>query len=174
MAGDLKLKYPGSSTLTVTNLHSLASSATRILGWSSASYDNTSALAKGCNYAGKLVSHASNRQAGVIDIYYIAALDGTPNWPAASAGTWGTEGSGTGFADTYRRDSMAELVKQIVVDNTASAVYDFALPGIELVFGFVPPYHCLFITQNAATTTQPGFAASGSVIYRTTSLDQYT
>jgi hypothetical protein len=174
MAGDIKLKYPGSSTLTVTNLHSLASSATRILGWSSASYDNTSALAKGCNYAGKLVSHASNRQAGVIDIYYIAALDGTPNWPAASAGTWGTEGSGTGFADTYRRDSMAELVKQIITDNTASAVYDFALPGVELVFGFVPPYHCLFITQNLTTTTTAGLAAAGSVVYRTTVLDQYT
>ena len=35
-------------------------------------------------YGGTFTTHASNRQAGVINIYVLAALNDTPTWPATA------------------------------------------------------------------------------------------
>jgi hypothetical protein len=173
--GDLKLKYPAVSTaLTVTNLHSLASSQTWVAGWVGNSVNNTSNVYKDYLYGGTFTSHASNRQAGSLLIYVLAALNDTPTWPAMSSGTMGTEGTAA-FADIFRRDSLARLLWSFAVDTTASAIYTFPPSGIAQLFGgSVPPYHCLFVTQNFSTTTTAGIASSGSALYYTPVIDQYT
>lgn len=175
MAGDIKLKYPAASTsMTVTNLHSLASSQDWNAGWSSASVNNTSNVYMDYLYGGTFTTHASNRQAGTINVYVIAALNDTPTWPATATGTIGTEGS-LSFTDTEEKDSLCRLLTSITVDNTASAIYTFPATGIAQLFGgVVPPYHAIFVAQNCATTTAAGLAAAGSAVYYTPVTYQYT
>lgn len=175
MAGDIKLKYPAASTaMTVTNLHSLASSSDYLAGWSSASVNNTSNVYLDYLYGLTFTTHASNRQAGTINIYVIAALNDTPTWPATATGTIGTEGA-LSFTDTEERDTLCRLLGSITVDTTASAIYTFPATGIAQLFGGVmPPYHALYITQNCSTTTTAGLAAAGSAVYYTPVTAQYT
>lgn len=173
--GNLKLNYTAASTaLTVTNLHSLASSATWVAGWTSLAVSNLVNLNRDYLYGGTFTTHASNRQAGTINVWVIASLNDTPTWPATSSGTIGTEGA-LAFADTYRRNSLVRLLASIDVDSTASAIYTFPQTGIAQLFGNVcPTHHALFVAQNASTTTTAGLASSGSAIYYTPVMDQYT
>lgn len=174
MAGNIKAGYAASVSMTVTNLHSLASSADWTAGWSSASVDNTSDLYLDFLYGLTFTTHASNRQAGSINIYVIAALNDTPTWPATATGTIGTEGA-LSFTDAEERDTLCRLLGSITVDSTASAIYTFPPTGIAQLFGgVVPPYHALYIAQNAATGTSAGLAAAGSAVYRTPAYATYT
>lgn len=174
MAGDIKLQYVASVAPTVTNLHSLASSSDWTAGWTSASVNNTSNEYVDYLYSGTFTTHASNRQAGTIYVYVVAALNDTPTWPATASGTIGTEGA-LSFTDAEERDSLCRLLTAITVDNTASAVYTFPPTGIAQLFGgHVPPYHAIYVAQNAATTTAAGLAAAGSAIYYTPVNYQYT
>jgi len=174
MPGDLKLKYAASVAPTVTNLHSLASAQDWAAGWTSASVNNSSNNYSDFLYGGTFTTHASNRQAGVINVYVLAALNDTPTWPATSSGTIGTEGA-LAFTDTEERDSLARILCSIVVDNTASAIYTFPPTGIAQLFGgVVPPYHALYVAQNCSTTTTAGLASSGSAIYYTPAYWQYS
>lgn len=174
MAGDIKLQYVASVAPTVTNLHSLASSSDWTAGWTSASVNNTSNEYVDYLYSGTFTTHASNRQAGTIYVYVVAALNDTPTWPATASGTIGTEGA-LSFTDAEERDSLCRLLTAITVDNTASAVYTFPPTGIAQLFGgHVPPYHAIYVSQNAATSTNAGLASSGSAIYYTPVNYQYT
>jgi hypothetical protein len=175
MAGDIKLKYPAASTaLTVTNLHSLASSQTWITGWFSASVNNTANVYLDYMYGGTFTTHASNRQAGSINVYVVGALNDTPTWPATATGTLGTEGTGS-FTAAEMRDSLCRLLCSITVLNTASQIYTFPPTGIAQLFGgSVPPYNGLYISSNASTTTTAGLAAAGSALYYTPITNQYT
>lgn len=176
MAGDIKGKYGGgsSTTLTVTNLHSLASAQDWAAGWSSASVDNTSNLYLDWMIGGSFTTHASNRQAGSINVYVIGAFNLTPTWPASATGTWGTEGAAS-FVDTEERDGAAILIQSITVDNSASAVYPMKSRWLASAFGGqLPPYFAVFVAQNASTTTTAGLASSGSALYLTPWLAQYT
>lgn len=175
MAGDLKLKYPAASTsMTVTNLHSLASAQDWAAGWTSASVNNTSNVYLDYMYGFTFTTHASNRQAGSINIYVIAALNDTPTWPATSSGTIGTEGA-LAFTDTEERDALCRWLGSITVDSTASAIYTFPATGIAQLFGGVmPPYHAIYVAQNCSTTTTAGLASSGSAVYYTPITAQYT
>lgn len=176
MAGDFKLKYPAASTaVTVTNLHSLASdSGSYLAGWTSNSVNNTSNVYVDYMYGGTFTTHASNRAAGDIRVYVIAALNDTPTWPATATGTIGTEGA-LSFTDSEERDTLCRLLAVLTADTTASAIYTFPPTGIAQLFGgHVPPYHALFVTQNVSTTTTAGLAAAGSAIYYTPITYQYT
>lgn len=174
MAGNVLLGYAASSALTVTNLHSLASSQDWTAGWTSASVANTSNLYHDYMYGMTFTTHASNRQAGSINIYVIASLNDTPTWPATSSGTIGTEGT-LSFTDTEERDTLCRLLWSITVDNTASAIYTFPQTGIAQLFGgVVPTHHAVFVAQNCGTTTTAGLAASGSAVYRTGVYGTYT
>lgn len=176
MAGDIKMKYAAASTaLTVTNLHSLASdSGSYLAGWSSASVNNTTNVYLDYLYGGTFTTHASNRAAGRIDVYVIAALNDTPTWPATASGTIGTEGA-LSFTDSEERDSLCRLLVSLTADDTASSILTFPPTGIAQLFGgFVPPYHALFVTQNVSTTTTAGLAAAGSALYYTPITAQYT
>ena len=174
MAGDVKLQYVASVSPTVTNLHSLASSQDWLTGWSSVSIVNTSNEYLDYMVAGTFTTHASNRQAGSINVYIVAALNDTPTYPAAATGTWGTEGA-VSFVDTEQRDSATRLVASITVDNGASEVYSFPPTSVAQLFGgMVPPAFAIYVSQNASTTTTAGLAAAGSAIYYTPMNAQYT
>lgn len=173
-AGDIKNGYASSVSLTVTNLHSLASSQTWIAGWSSLSYSNLTNKYLDYCYSGTFTTHASNRQAGFIFVYVLAALNDTPTWTATASGTIGTEGT-LSFTDTEEMDALARLLTVITVDNTASAIYAFPPTGIAQLFGgSVPPYHALYVAQNCSTTTTAGLASSGSAIYQNPTYRTYT
>ncbi|HMZ00123.1 MAG TPA: hypothetical protein PLU79_10765 [Burkholderiaceae bacterium] len=164
---DAKVAYVGTSSLTVTNLHSLASSQDWTAGWTSGSTSNTSNKYLDYLYGFTFTTHASNRQAGTINIYVIASLNDTPTWPATASGTIGTEGA-LSFTDTEERDTLCRQLGSIVVDNTASAIYTFPQTGIAQLFnGWVPTHHAIYIAQNCSTTTTAGFASSGSAVYQT-------
>lgn len=162
-----KIAYGSSVALTVTNLHSLASSQDWTSGWTGASYSNTSNLYMDYMYGFTFTTHASNRQAGSINIYVIASLNDTPTWPATASGTIGTEGA-LSFTDTEERDTLCRLLGSITVDSTASAIYTFPQTGIAQLFGGVmPTHHAIYIAQNCSTTTTSGLASSGSAVYHT-------
>lgn len=172
--GDIKQRYAAaSSALTVTGLQSLASAQDWAAGWTSASTDNTVNCYADYLYAGQFTTHASNRQAGSINVYVVAALNDTPTWTAISSGTLGSEGAAT-FVDTEERDGICRLLVSLAVDTSASAIYTFPPTGIAQLFGWVPPFHAIFIGQNCSTTTTAGLAAAGNAIYSTPLVLQYT
>lgn len=173
MAGDIKLKRGASSALTVTNLHSLASSQTWEAGWTSALIDCGENI--DLMLSGTFTTHASNRQAGSINVYAYAALNDTPTWPDIfSAGTEGTEGTAT-VHDTEQRDSAMRLVASITVDNGASEIYTFPPTSLASLFGgSLPTDVAIFVSQNASTTTTAGLASAGSALYITPIYAQYT
>jgi hypothetical protein len=175
MAGDIKMKYVASSAPTVTALHSLASSQDWTAGWVGNSINNTANAYQDYMLSGTFTTHASNRQAGFIFVYIIAALNDTPTWPATASGTIGTEGA-LSFTDIEERDSLCRLlIPAIQVDNSASAIYTFPPTCISALFGGrIPPYFAPFVAQNCSTTTTAGLAAAGSALYLTPILDQYT
>lgn len=176
MAGTIKPQYAASVAMTVSSLHSLAASSTWEAGWTSASVDNTTDEYSDFLVSGTFSTHASNRQAGVINVWAYASLNDTPNWPDIfSSGTEGSQGAAT-VTDTEERDAAMVLIASIVVDNTASAVYTFPPTSLRRAFGLDhPPTHwALFVSQNAATSTNAGLASSGSAIYYTPVHDQYT
>lgn len=174
MAGDIKDKYAASSSLTVTALHSLASSQDWTAGWGSAAISNLSDLNLDDMLGGTFTTHASNRQAGSINIYLIAPLNDTPTWPASASGTIGTEGA-ISFTDTEERDAACISLASITVDNTASAIMPLPMRAIAQQFGGELPTHfVIFVAQNCTTTTTAGLAASGSALYLTGKQKQYT
>lgn len=174
MPGDIKDKYIASSAPTVTNLHSLASSQDFLAGWCSAFFTNTTDNYLEAMFAAAFTTHASNRQVGFINVYVIPSLNDTPLWPASATGTVGVEGA-LSFADTEERDSACILIDSIPVDASASSIVYMKSKGINLHFnGELPTHYCLFISQNATTTTTAGLAAAGSAVYRTPKIKQYT
>lgn len=162
-AGDIKRVYASSSTITVTNLHSLAASSTYLGCWESGAIDNTSNLYMDYRITAVLVTHASNRQAGELRMYLIGPTDDT-TWPDVTDGTESTES----FTDTEERDACAILAAAVTVDNTASATYTINCPSANAVFGGnLPKKFVVMITGDAATSTNAQLAAAGSAVYIT-------
>lgn len=161
--GDIKLVYAASSSITVTNLHSLASSQTWVAGWESNAIDNTSNLYTDYRVVLSLVTHASNRQAGEIRVYLVGPTDDT-TWPDVFDGTESTETP----TDTEELEACARLARVLTVDNTASATYVIDIPSVAAVFGGnLPKKFVIYVTGNATTTTTAQFAAAGSAVYVT-------
>lgn len=174
MAGNFLDKYVASVSPTVTNLHSLASSQDWLTGWCSGTITNTSDNYLDYIAAAAFTTHASNRQAGSINVYVIGALKDTPTWPASATGTVGTEGA-LSFTDAEERDSACTFLDSIPVDATASSIVYMKPRAIAQLFGGEMPTHfCFYISQNASTTTTAGLAAAGSALYYTPKYKQYT
>ncbi len=173
MAGDIKPKMDASVAPTVTNLHSLPSSQDWLTGWCSASI--ASDAWEDAMVGATFTTHASNRQAGYINIYVVPALNDTPLYPASATGTLGTEGA-VSFVDAEERDAACRLIASIPVDNTASAVLPLGQLAIALAAfgGAMPTDFCFYVSQNASTTTTAGLASAGSAIYYTPKYSQYT
>lgn len=175
MAGDIKLKYLTDAAMTMTGIEDVDSSSTFIGGWTSNSVDNTTDLAVDYLVSGQFTTESTNRQAGFIYVYAYAAFNDTPTWPDLfSSGTEGSVGAAT-VHDTEQRDSGMRLLAAIEVDNGASEVYTFAPTSIAQAFGgVVPAYWALFVTSNAATSTNDWCVAAGTALYYAPVVLQYT
>ena len=175
MAGDIKAKYGSSSAFTVTALHSLATSSGLDAGWTSAGVDSAASDILDWHVAATFSTAATNRQAGLINVWAYAGMDSTPTWPDLfSSGTEGSEGAAT-CTDSEHRDAGMVLLASIIVDTGASDVMSMRLRGLKSYFeSDIPPEDwALFVTTNA-TSTGSALAASGSAVYRKPVLAQYT
>lgn len=158
--GAVTASYRASSDLTVTNLHSIATSATWVAGWTSGTIDNTSNLDLDIGVTAK-ITVGNSATAGEIRVYAYTMLDDT-NWPDVfSAGTEGTQGTAT-IHDTEIRDSSFVLLWSTAVDADAGTDdnYNMPLTSIARAFGFMPPKCALFITHS----TGVNLAASGNQV----------
>lgn len=156
----VKMTYAASSNLTVTNLNSLAASATFVAGWESDATDNTSNLYLDYRLTAKLTSHASNRQAGQVYMYCVGRLDDS-TWPDVFDGTESAETP----TDTEERDAICRFAAATDADTTASEVYYLDCPSVARVFDFnMPSAFVVYITGNIATSTNAQFASSGNQV----------
>lgn len=163
---DIKLKYGTSSTFAMTGIEDVDSSSTWTVGWTTSSVNNTSTLAVDYLVSGQFTTEATNRQPGYIYVYAYAAFTETPTWPDLfSSGTEGSVGAAN-VHDTEQRDGGMRLVAAMEVDNGASEVYTFPPTSIAQVFGgIVPSYWALWVTSNAATSTNDWCVSSGTALY---------
>lgn len=152
-AGDAKLVYGSAVTMTVTNLHSLASSATA--GWQSAVVDNTTNL-----YEDALVqvvldfantAPATSRAAFV---YAYAGLETTYTNPAS-----GSEGT-ISLTDVTTTAQNLKLIGGVFY-NTADEVVESSLLSVAAAFGgILPPKWGLVIVNHSGAA----LAASGNTV----------
>ncbi len=157
----IKLNYRASVNLTVTNLQSIATSATWVAGWISGIIDNTSDLDLDKTISAKFAI-GDSAVAGEIRVYAFAMLDDA-NWPAIfSTGTPGTEGTATVTTTTIRDAAMAMLWQAVTrADPGTDDVYQMLPISLAQAFGGVLPQKaCLFVTHS----TGVALASSGSQI----------
>lgn len=175
MAGNILLRYAAASTaVTVTNLHSLAASATWVAGWTSNSVTNASNVYEDYMVGATFTTHASNRQAGIVEMWIAASLNDTPTWFTPASGTIGTEGA-VAFTAVEQKFSYCRLLTAFNVTATASQIYAVPQLSVAQLFGGVCPTHfAILVLGNAATTTAAQFAAAGSAVYYTPITHQYT
>lgn len=154
---DIKTAYAASSNLTVTNLHSIASSTTWVAGWESGTVDNTSNL-----YLDYLVSAkialGNSATAGQIRVYIVGMLDDS-TWPDVIDGTESTET----WTTTTIRDAAARLGAAIETraDPGTDDTYFIAPFSVAALFGGVcPAKFVVFI----AHSTGVNLAASGNQV----------
>jgi hypothetical protein len=154
---NIKIAYAASSDLTVTNLHSIASSASWIAGWESGTVDNTTNL-----YLDYLVSAkitvGNSATAGQIRVHVVAMLDDS-TWPDVFDGTESVET----ITDTEIRDGFAKLgaVCEVDADGGTDDVYFLGPFSVAALFGGVcPAMFVLFITHS----TGVNLAASGNQV----------
>jgi hypothetical protein len=154
----IKLAYRASSDLTVTNLHSIATSATWIGGWTSGTIDNTTDLDLDKLISAKIT--LGNATAGQIRVYVYAMLDDT-NWPDVfSAGTEGTEGTCT-IHDTEHLDASFRLMWAISTDTANGDIHNMPPTSVAALFGGVlPPKFAIYVTHSTAVN----LAASGNQV----------
>lgn len=153
----IAFSYRASSNLTVTNLHSIATSSTWLAGWESALVDNTTNLDLDNLVSGK-ISVGNSATAGQIRVYIVAMLDDS-TWPDVFDGTESTET----ITDTEIRDGFAKLGAAIDVDADGGTddVYYFGPFSVAALFGgILPAKYVVFITHN----TGVNLAASGNQV----------
>ena len=166
---DIGLKYAAAVAFTVTSLHALATSATRIAGWSSASVQNGVDNFLDFLIAGQFKVHATVAPTDKksISVYAYAAHDGdptTPVWPDLfSAGTEGAEGAAT-VHDEEQRDCGLRLLWSCTIDAGLAEVYVMPPTSLAEAFGgIVPRQWALWVVQDSGQA----LAADTNALYRT-------
>lgn len=154
----ISLAYRASSNLTVTNLHSLGSSATWVAGWESGVVDNSTNKDLDILVSGK-ISLGNSATAGQIRVYIVPPLDDTPTWPDVMDGTESTET----WTTTTIRDGAAKLGAAVETraDPGTDDVYFIAEFSVAALFGGVCPVKFLIFV---AHSTGVNLAASGNQI----------
>lgn len=155
---DRKIAYAASSALTVTNLHSVASSATHVAGWESAEVDNTTNLYLDYLVSGKLVL-GNSATAGEIQVYIVAKIDDS-EWPDVIDGTESTET----WTTTTIRDAGAVLGFSCATraDPGTDDTYPIRPFSVAALFGGVcPAKFVVFI----AHSTGVNLAAAGNEVH---------
>jgi len=158
---DIKLAYSTVQSMTVTNLHSLASSATG--GWQSNVVDNTTNL-----YEDALVqvvldfanTAPANDKAAYIFAY--AGLDTTYSDPAS-----GTEGAIT--VATIASNPQAFRQIGTVPYNTADAVVESSPCSVAAAFGgkLPPKWGIIIMNYSGAALAASGNTVTWRGVYRT-------
>lgn len=163
MAGDILLNYIASANLTVTNLHSLAASSSYTAGWTSGTIDNSTNEYEDYHISAQFTKGAANNQAGELRVYVYTMLDDS-NWPDLfSAGTEGTEGTCT--VHDAEQLSGFKLIWSTDVDSSASDVHHMPKTGIAQFYGgCCPPKFALYVTGNAATSTNAQLHSAGNQV----------
>ena len=154
---DIKFAYAASSALTVTNLHSVASSATWVSGWESAEVDNSSNKYLDYLLSAK-IALGNSATAGEIRVYVVGKHDDS-EWPDVIDGTESTET----WTTTTIRDAAARLgaVAATRADPGTDDVYFIAPFSVAALFGGVcPEKFVVFISHS----TGVNLAASGSEV----------
>ena len=168
MAGDIKEKYVASSALTVTNLHSLASSATA--GWESVAVDNTANLflddlvqvvldpantAPANSKAFFVYTYSTIDEAGVV---YTTTGNGTPD---------GVEGTLT-FPDITANPVQLPLIGTIPY-VTADLVINSRVMSVARAYGdFLPPeFGYALINHSGAALAATGNTVKHRGVYVT-------
>lgn len=169
MAGTFKISYGTALTLTVTNLHSLASSSSFQSGWTSAWIDNTTTLAEDYLVSGQIVS-GTTPTAGSVRVYaYAQHSDGSTAPDLFSSGTEGTEGTAT-VHDGEQLDASLVLLWSSSIDTTTNDAYSMPPRSIKQAFGAVPRKFAIYVAHD----TVAALKSSGSAFYADPILGQYT
>lgn len=155
---NVKLAYAASSALTVTNLHSIATSATWVAGWESGTVDNTTNLYLDYLVSGK-IALGNSATAGEIRVYIVAMIDDS-EWPDVIDGTESVET----WTTTTIRDAAAKLAFAAATraDPGTDDVYPIAPFSVAALFGGVcPAKFSIFITHS----TGVNLASSGNEVH---------
>lgn len=152
----IKLAYAASSSLTVTNLHSIATSSTLVSGWESGEIDNSTNLYLDYLVTVKIVTAAAGLAAGMIAVYVVPKLDDS-TWPGGFDGTESTES--TPLDDANGTAAGAKLLASCATDTTASQIYYLSGSVAALFGGICPEKFVIFIAHStganlAATNNQ--------------------
>jgi hypothetical protein len=153
-AGDVKLALSAAQTMTVTNLHSLASSATA--GWQSDVVDNTTNLYEDAQVMIVLdfanTSPANSR--GVYVFAYSGLESGTYTNPVS-----GSEGTLTLTDVTTTMQNLVQI--GFIPYNTADEVAESSVMSVAKFFGGkLPPYWGIALMNHSGAA----LAASGNTV----------
>ena len=160
--GDIKFVYGSEVAMTVTNLHSKASSATA--GWTSASVDNRTNLFKDalvCVHIAAVNTAPANSKAFFI-FAYSATNNGTPDYTttgATSGNVPGTEGALT-FPDVTANPQLLPLLFAMPYVGQNIAHVSPVLSVASAFGGILPPYWGIAILNHSGMT----LAASGNTV----------
>lgn len=155
--------YDADTAFTQTNLDGIASSATLVAGWTSAS---VTTAADDYLLSATFKVESAGLSAGEIRVYVYTILDDAPTWPDVfSAGTEGTEGTAT-IHDTEVRDSSFVMVWSTLTDTTVSRPYSMPQTALAAFFnGVMPEIWAVFVTQSTGTTLET--TGDPNQVYRT-------
>jgi hypothetical protein len=149
---------------TLTALQSLATSSTRVAGWTSGAFDNAADLLIDRLISAQFtVASTAPTVNTTISVYAYAAHLAAGTWPDLfSSGTEGTVGAAT-VHDEEQRDCGMRLLWVGTVDVGTSEVYVMPPTSLAAAFGgLLPALTALWVVQN----TGQALAASGNAVYQ--------
>jgi len=156
---DFKLKYPSTSTSTVTiSLASLGTNTQNVFtsGRESTSIDNTTNLDLDHLLSGTIVTGTSPTAGRTIAVYVIAPVSissGTPTWPDVFDGTDSAET----VTSANVLNGLAKLAWSCTVDNTTGRAYSFNGVSVASLFGgALPPFYLVYVAHDTAVALGTG------------------
>lgn len=145
---DIKLKYPATSSVALTlSLGSLSSDTNKLAGRESTAVDNTTNLDVDHLVSGKIRAGSSPTAGQVIEVWAYASMktaSGTPTYPDVLTGS----DSARTLTSANVKQPMLRLIASMVVDSTTGRDYYFAPVSIAALFGQVPKFWGVFVTQS--------------------------
>ena len=157
--GIVTQEYTASVALTVTNLHSIAASATWTVGWYSEVIDNRTTKDLDKTISG--IFQRLSATAGEIRVYAFAQrFDSTYRNAFGSANTPSATQQVTGSGMTAeKRDSAMVLAWSMSFAAAANATLEMAEVSLRGVFGgFLPPMINLFVAISGTALDSTGSA----------------
>ncbi len=146
---DIKTKYPSTSTTALTiSLASLASDTNLLAGRESTAVDNTTNLDLDHLVSGQIMVGTTPTANTVIEVWayaYQTIATGTPTYPDVFDGTDSAET----ITNASVKFGILRLIASIPVTATTSNVaYPFAPVSIAGIFGAMPQFWGIFVTQS--------------------------